>query len=194
SLFQPTVLFNRFARSITLFARKWSRRTLWIAAACALAASTLIGFAVYSRTVGVVAQVPFSDLLRQIDRNEVTEVVASGDVLEFKTAAGQSLRTVMPASYLTANAAFVPDLARKNIRIDVRSSADPAAFSYVSTLIGIALVGVLAFTVYRVSSGRILAVDQKTQEAGREQTTVTFADVAGVDEAKEEVREIVDFL
>jgi cell division protease FtsH len=100
----------------------------------------------------------------------------------------------MPANYATANATFVPELARKNIRIDVLSSSEPAAINYASIIIGIGLVGVLAFTVYRVSSGRILAVDQKTQEADRQQTTVTFADVAGVDEAKEEVSEIVDFL
>src|SRR6185436_19947427 len=46
----------------------------------------------------------------------------------------------------------------------------------------------------RVTGGRSLAIDHKTQEAVREESAVTFEDVAGVDEAKEEVKEIVDFL
>ncbi len=45
-----------------------------------------------------------------------------------------------------------------------------------------------------MTSGRIPALESKTREADPESTTVTFADVAGVDEAKEEVKEIVDFL
>jgi cell division protease FtsH len=53
---------------------------------------------------------------------------------------------------------------------------------------------VLGLTLYRVTTGRIPALESKTREAGKEATTVTFDDVAGVDEAKEEVKEIVDFL
>jgi len=60
--------------------------------------------------------------------------------------------------------------------------------------VGISLLAVLCFTVYRVTGGRSLAIDHKTQEAVREESAVTFEDVAGVDEAKEEVKEIVDFL
>ena len=62
------------------------------------------------------------------------------------------------------------------------------------SLLGLVFVGVLGFTLYRVTSGRIPALESKTREADPEATTVTFADVAGVDEAKEEVKEIVDFL
>jgi len=61
-------------------------------------------------------------------------------------------------------------------------------------MLGLGFVGLLAFTMYRVTSGRIPALESKTRAADSETTTVTFADVAGVDEAKEEVKEIVDFL
>ncbi|HMD37020.1 MAG TPA: ATP-dependent zinc metalloprotease FtsH, partial [Vicinamibacterales bacterium] len=76
----------------------------------------------------------------------------------------------------------------------VKNAAEPAAYSYGALLIGVTFVGLIAFLLYRVSSGRIPALESKTREAGPESTTVTFADVAGVDEAKEEVKEIVDFL
>ena len=45
-----------------------------------------------------------------------------------------------------------------------------------------------------MTTGRIPALESKTREADPDASDVTFADVAGVDEAKEEVKEIVDFL
>jgi cell division protease FtsH len=57
-----------------------------------------------------------------------------------------------------------------------------------------AFIAVLGLTLYRITSGRIPALESKTREANPEAATITFADVAGVDEAKEEVKEIVDFL
>ena len=151
-------------------ARNWSRRTLFIAAACVVAVVALAVFALQSRTAEVAAQVPFSDLLRHVDRGDVTEVVVSGDTLEFKLAAGQTLKTVMPANYATVNSAFVPELARKNIRIDVRTASEPPLVTYGSVLASLGLLAVLAFAVYRMTGGRILALEHKTQEAGREQT------------------------
>src|SRR6185437_4344288 len=59
---------------------------------------------------------------------------------------------------------------------------------------GLLFIGFVGFTLYRVTTGRIPTFESKTREANPEESTVTFADVAGVDEAKEEVKEIVDFL
>ena len=54
----------------------------------------------------------------------------------------------------------------------------------------LALIG---FTVYRTTAGRI-HTPGKPKFAERGGQVVTFQDVAGVDEAKDEVKEIVDFL
>jgi cell division protease FtsH len=141
-----------------------------------------------------ILQVPFSDLLRDLDRGTVTELVVNGDTLEYARNDAHHFRTIAPANYVTANPAFVPSLAAKNVRIDVRNTGEPAAYSYGALVLGVTFVGLIGFLLYRVSSGRIPALESKTREAGPETTTVTFADVAGVDEAKEEVKEIVDFL
>jgi cell division protease FtsH len=121
-------------------------------------------------------------------------VIVNGDTLDFKLASGESFRTVAPASYVTANAAFVPELAKRNVRIDVRTVSEQSTYSYAALILGLGFVGALGFMMYRVASGRIPALESKTRAADSETTTVTFADVAGVDEAKEEVKEIVDFL
>ena len=178
-----------------MFGRKFSRRSIFITAAVILLALAVGAVAlVRTRSTVVVAQVPFSDLLRHLDRSTVKEIVVNGDTLEFKLASGQTFRTVAPMNYVTANAAFVPDLAKKGVRIDVQTVAEQSTYSYGALLLGLGFVGLLGFAMYRVTSGRIPALESKAREAGSETTTVTFADVAGVDEAKEEVKEIVDFL
>ncbi len=177
-----------------MFARNWSRRTMSLAAAaCAVIIVALVSVALYSRARSAPQQVPFSDLLQHLDQGEVTQVVVNGDLLEFTLAPGHTLQTLMPAGYVTLNPTFVATLAKNHVRIDVHSASEPA-ISYSSVFVGISLLAVLCFTVYRVTGGRTLALDQKTKEAGAEETTVTFADVAGIDEAKEEVKEIVEFL
>jgi cell division protease FtsH len=178
-----------------VFGRKFSRRFVFITAAVALLTIAIGAVALLrSRSTVAVAQVPFSDLLRHLDSSSVKEIVVNGDTLEFKLASGQSFRTVAPTNYVTANAAFVPELAKKGIRIDVQTVTEQSTYSYGALLLGLGFVGLLGFAMYRVTSGRIPALESKAREAGPETTTVTFADVAGVDEAKEEVKEIVDFL
>jgi cell division protease FtsH len=176
-----------------VFARNWSRRTIFLAAASAVAIVALVAVVFYGRAQNVPEQVPFSELLQHLDQGDVKGVVVNGDLLEFTLTPGRTLQTMMPPNYATVNPTFVPSMAKNHVRIDVRNATEPA-LSYSSVFVGITLLAVLCFTVYRVTGGRTLAIDHKTQEAGPEETTVTFADVAGVDEAKEEVQEIVEFL
>jgi cell division protease FtsH len=174
---------------------KWTRRRALFGSGTGLAL-LLILMLVIARERGAVTvpQVPFSDLLHDLDRGVVTDVVVNGDLLDFKRADGTVARTNAPANYVTANAVFVSDLAKKHVRIDVRTAPEQTAISYGAMLLGLALVGMVGFVLYRVTNGRIPALESKTREADREASTVTFDDVAGVDEAKEEVKEIVDFL
>jgi cell division protease FtsH len=158
----------------------------------------LIGVAVVSvvrvRTSAEVAEVPFSELLRDLDRGAVSEVVVNGDTLTFKVTSGQTLQTNAPASYVTANPTFISDVARRNVRIDVRTAPEQTAYSYGALILGLVFLGLLGIGLYRITSGRIPALESRTRTANPDEQTVTFEDVAGVDEAKEEVKEIVDFL
>jgi cell division protease FtsH len=177
-----------------VFARKFSRRAI-LTAAGVLVVVMLGTVLLLRRTAGpAIPSVPFSDLLRDLDRGAVAAVVVNGDALEFQLADGRTFRTTAPTNYVTASSAFVPDLAKRNVRIDVRTAPEGSAYNYGALVLGVGFVGLLAFTMYRVTSGRIPALESKAREADSETTTVTFADVAGVDEAKEEVKEIVDFL
>ena len=177
-----------------MFSRRFQRRAILIASTLLLVA--VAGGLTYQRLhrAPVPGQVPFSELLGQLDRGAVSAVVVNGDSLDFTLADGQTFRTTAPASYVTANATFVSDMAKRQVRIDVRTLPEQSAYSYVALLLGLGFIGALGFMMYRVTSGRIPALESKTRQADAETTTVTFADVAGVDEAKEEVKELVDFL
>jgi cell division protease FtsH len=176
---------------------QWSRRRVLLIASSVVIVLLLsiAGFALMrGRGAATVAQVPFSDLLRDLDRGIVADVVVNGDVLEFTRTDHSSARTVAPPNYVTANAAFIADLAKKHVRIEVQSAPDQSAYSWTALFVATGFIVMLGLTLYRVTSGRIPALESKTREADRETSPITFADVAGVDEAKEEVKEIVDFL
>jgi len=177
-----------------VLAGKWTRPRIVFGLLAGIALLTGAIVVSQGRVGSVPPQAPFSDLLRDVEQNSVKEVLVTGDTLDVKLSDGTAFRTVAPGNYVTDNATFIPELARKGVRIDVRAATEQTAFSYGALVIGAGLVGLLAFTLYRVTSGRIPALESKTREADAQTTTITFEDVAGVDEAKEEVKEIVDFL
>jgi cell division protease FtsH len=177
-----------------VFSGKWSRRRILSVAGVVVLALAALGLGLRSRLAVEVAEVPFSDLLLAADHGVVSEVVVNGDSLDVKLTTGKTMRTVAPANYVAANSAFISDLAKKGVRIAVQTSPEQTAYSYGALALGVLFMTLVGFTLYRVTSGRIPALETKTREANSEETTVTFADVAGVDEAKEEVKEIVDFL
>ncbi|MCC7418447.1 MAG: ATP-dependent zinc metalloprotease FtsH [Acidobacteria bacterium] len=176
---------------------KWTRRSTLLVAIGAAGLLLLIAaalFIVRRQADAAPVRAAFSDLLRDLDRGAVAGIVISGDELDFTRRDGTTARTTAPANYVTANPDFIPGLARKDVRIDVKAPRDQSAYDYGAVLIAVLFVGTLGFALYRMNSGRIPALENKTRAADREASTVTFDDVAGVDEAKEEVRELVDFL
>ena len=177
-----------------MFARRFPRRAIVIASTVLLVLLAGGGMLLRARRATPPVQVPFSDLLAHLGRGAVSAIVVNGDTLDFTLSGGEGFRTIAPANYVTLNSAFIPDLARRNVRIDVRTVPEQSTFSYAALVLGLGFAGALGFMMYRVTSGRIPALESKTREANSDSSTVTFADVAGVDEAKEEVKEIVDFL
>jgi cell division protease FtsH len=158
-----------------------------IIALCALPAS------LYLRHTADPEPLALSEFLQQVERGGVAKVTfAERDIL-VTLRDGRIMQTVAPAEFLSANSSFIADLVKHNIRVDVNPLADPQALSYGMILTVAAFFGLIGFTVYRTTAGRI-PNSGRTRVAERGDTVVTFQDVAGVDEAKDEVKEIVDFL
>ena len=190
----PVPAFRQEPQEHLVFARKFSRRALTAGAIVVTVLMVAALLTVRARKTPDIVQVPFSDLLQHLNASAVAAVVVTGDSVDFTLRDGRALHTVAPPNYVTANSSFIPELVKRNVRIEVRTLAEPAAYSYGALVLGVVFMALLGLTLYRVTTGRIPALESKTREADTKEIPVTFADVAGVDEAKEEVREIVDFL
>jgi cell division protease FtsH len=137
---------------------------------------------------------PFSDFLQKLEAGAVAEVAFTERVLAVTFRDGTSARTYAPPDFLAANASFVTDLVRRDIRVEAVPASDPRSLSWSGLAIAAGFFALLAFTVYRTTAGKIPSVSSRARIADRGANVVTFQDVAGVDEAKDEVKEIVDFL
>jgi cell division protease FtsH len=161
--------------------------------AAALLLSVVSGGYLLTRTPTPPALV-FSDFLKAVDAGKVTAVTFADPVITVGLRDGSVAQTVAPPEFLAANGAFVTDLYRRDIRVDVIPAAEPGSLSWLATATVAAFLGLLAFTVYRTTAGRIPSISGRARVAEQGEHVITFKDVAGVDEAKDEVKEIVDFL
>ncbi len=136
----------------------------------------------------------FSDFLNKIDTGEVTEVVIKEKQITGTVKDGSQFNT-----YVVDYPNLVTDLRTKNIKITVKPPDDTPW--YIAFLFSwgpiILLVGVWIFFMRQTQMGGNRALSfgkSKAKLLTEDRKKVTFSDVAGVDEAKEEVQEIIEFL
>jgi len=136
----------------------------------------------------------FSDFLNKIDTGEVTEVVIKEKQITGTVKDGSQFNT-----YVVDYPNLVTDLRSKNIKITVKPPDDTPW--YIAFLFSwgpiILLVGVWIFFMRQTQMGGNRALSfgkSKAKLLTEDRKKVTFSDVAGVDEAKEEVQEIIEFL
>ncbi len=159
-----------------------------------LALSAVPAAVYYARRAPLQPPIAFSEFVQQVEAGAVAQVVIGERDIKVTLRDGRTETTVAPADFLVANAGFVTDLVKRQVRVEVTPLPDPAALNYGAVATAIAFFGLLCFTVYRTTAGRIPSFSGRTRIAERGEHAITFQDVAGVDEAKDEVREIVDFL
>jgi cell division protease FtsH len=169
-----------------------SRKTLVIAAGCVAVA--LIVFLGVRRSGEAPRDLAFTELLSLVAEGKVRTIAMSPDRMRVNLTDGSVAVTVAPPGYAAANPTFLSDLSRRQVTFRVEQSSSDALYHYVGLLAGAAFLGLVGLTVYRVTAGRMPSMEGSGRMVTRDNTVVTFADVAGVDEAKDEVREIVEFL
>ena len=167
-------------------------RLIWIVAGVlVLGAAAIVAWR--SGATADRARVPFSDLLRDIQSDQVTAVVAQGDAVAFERKDGARFETVAPQGYIALNPTFVAGLIERGVRFDVSGTDPSRGNNYTALIVGVLLSCAVGLTMYRLLTGRVFSLE-KARTIDPHEITVTFNDVAGVDEAKDEVREIVEFL
>ena len=136
----------------------------------------------------------YSDFLKNVDAGLVQSVTIRGNLVTGKLKDGGEFRT-----YVVESQDFVKLLRDKNVKISVRP-VDQNPW-YMSLLISwfpmILFIGVWIFFMRQMQGGGAKALSfgkARARLISEKHNKVTFADVAGVDEAKEELREIIEFL
>src|SRR6202451_3690739 len=140
-------------------------------------------------------EVSFSQLLNDVDADRVRSVVIQGPEIHGEYTDGRSFQTYAPS-----DPSLVQRLYGKHVQITARPQTENVPW-FVSLLISwlpfVALIGVWIFLSRQMqgAGGKALAFGKSrakllTEAHGR----VTFEDVAGVDEAKQDLQEIVEFL
>ncbi|MDO9415101.1 ATP-dependent zinc metalloprotease FtsH [Pararhizobium sp.] len=141
--------------------------------------------------------VPFSQFLKDVDSGRVKEVVITGEkVIGSYTEGGSTFQTYAAA----IDSQLVDRLESKNVIVSVRPETDGSSgfLSYVGTLLPMLLIlGVWLFFMRQMQGGSRGAMGfgkSKAKLLTEAHGRVTFDDVAGVDEAKQDLEEIVEFL
>ncbi len=140
-------------------------------------------------------QIAFSDFLADVDSGRVTEVTIQGQEIAGRFDDGSAFRSFMPAG-----TDVVEQLTQNGVRVTAAPEPKPGFLTSLiaSSLPLLLLIGVWIYFMRRFQGGGrggIMGVGQsKAKLLTPDQQSVTFADVAGVDEAKSELEEIVQFL
>jgi cell division protease FtsH len=136
----------------------------------------------------------YSDFLKNVDAGLVQSVTIRGNLVTGKLKDGGEFRT-----YVVESQDFLKQLRDKNVKISVRP-VDQNPW-YMSLLISwfpmILFIGVWIFFMRQMQGGGAKALSfgkARARLISEKHNKITFADVAGVDEAKEELREIIEFL
>jgi cell division protease FtsH len=139
--------------------------------------------------------IAWSDFLKQVKEGQIKEVTITGTELHGVYQNGTSgLQTYIPANY----PALIDLLNEKGVKTTYK---DSSSSSWISILVNaspfIVLLAFWIFMMRQMQSGGNKALSFGKSRArlhSTQQKKVTFKDVAGVEEAKEELQEIIEFL
>ena len=152
-------------------------------------------FNLFNKPQKAIQEVPYSDFLNYVKKGDIVSVVIQNDRLEGKFVNHASVRTVMPAR----DPDMIPLLKKKGVTIQVKAKEETPW--YLTLLVSwfpmLLLIGVWIFFMRQMQTGGGRAISfgrSKAKLVTDQKTKVTFDDVAGIEEAKEELEEIIAFL
>ena len=138
--------------------------------------------------------VSYSDFVKAVEDGKVATVTIDGERVIYRTRDGQSFATIRPE-----DAEVTKLLLEKDVKVEATPQEESGLLALLSMLLPVALIiGFWFFMMNRMQGGGKGGAmgfgKSKAKLLTEKHGRVTFDDVAGIDEAKEELEEIVEFL
>ena len=139
--------------------------------------------------------IEYSQFLDEVKQGRISKVVIEGRTLKATTTEGKRI-----TSYAPPDLWMVSDLLKNGVKIEAKPEEEPSFLMnlFVSWFPMLLLIGVWVFFMRQMQGGgkggAFSFGKSRARMTDEAQNTITFVDVAGCDEAKEEVQELVDFL
>ena len=139
--------------------------------------------------------IEYSQFIEEVKQGRISKVVMEGRTLKATTTEGKRI-----TSYAPPDLWLVSDLLKNGVKIEAKPEEEQSFLMslFVSWFPMLLLIGVWVFFMRQMQGGgkggAFSFGKSRARMTDEAQNTITFADVAGCDEAKEEVQELVDFL
>lgn len=140
--------------------------------------------------------IQYSDFLDEVKSQRIKDVVIEDRSIIATTSDGKKVKTTV--TYLDRG--LIGDLVNNGVKFDIKQPEEQSFLSqiFISWFPMLLLIGVWVFFMRQMQGGgkggAFSFGKSKARMLDEASNTVTFGDVAGCDEAKEEVQELVDFL
>ena len=167
---------------------------LWLAIAAVLL-SVFNNF----NTQGQKEQLGYSSFIQEVENNRLSKVVVDGLTITAERTDGSSFETIRP---IVEDPKLMDDLLSHNVVVEGKQPEQQSVWTQllVASFPILLILAVFMFFMRQMQGGGggrggpMSFGKSKAKLLGEDQITTTFADVAGVDEAKEDVQELVEFL
>ncbi len=153
----------------------------------------LLVWQLYNQPKAGTKDIIYSELIAHLDKGEISEVTIQGDSITGKLSNGDLFKTFAPK-----DDKLVGQFREKGVKITAKPEEEsPWLTILISWAPMILLIGIWIFFMRQMQAGGGKAMafgKSKARLITDKSKRVTFADVAGIDEAKSELEEVIDFL
>ena len=166
---------------------------IWVVIAVVL----MTVFNSFDQRATTTSAMPYSQFIQDVKSGRIDSVTLEGKNISGVTGSGTRFETYSPE---TDNRALVGDLLNNNVKINAKPPEKPSLLMtiFIQWFPFILLIAIWIFFMRQMQGGggrgAMSFGKSKAKLMSEDQVKVTFSDVAGADEAKEEVVELVDFL